>query len=157
MENTTRVNALLLPLVGMQVILPQSTVAEVTGTPEATPVSDVAPWLRGVFKWRAEQVALVSFETMAGAQGADRLTGGSRQRIAVLHGLEDIPGLMFYAIEIQSIPHPVDLERRMIVSNQAESTASAVVASNAVIGTQKVIVPDLQQIEHLIRDELQKL
>lgn len=151
------INILLLPMSGMQVLLPQSSVAEVADRPEVTPVNGAAPWLQGVFRWRSEQVPLISFESMSGSRTNAASPAGDRQRIAVLHGLEDIPGLVFYAMEIQAIPHPVSLERRMIEADQSEPSSSAVIASNAMIGTQKVYIPDLRRIESLIQDELQKL
>lgn len=146
-------SSLLLPLKGFKLILPQSTVTEVASRPELTPIDKAEPWLIGMFDWRSEQVPLISYEALCGHEPAPLR---SNARIAVLHTLEDIAAVAFYALELQAIPQPVQLRPQMMALASEGGIEADVVGSQTRIGGQTVIVPDLAKVEYALAGQLSR-
>lgn len=154
MNPLTKINGLMLPLYEVQLVLPQSTVTEVMQRPRFAPVEGSAAWLLGLFEWRSRQIPAISFETLSGypKAPAERQT-----RVAVIYALERLPGLAFYAVEIQAIPRPVRLGPEAVTPDEGRTHSSAVIASHVLVGSQKALIPDLAHIEGLIREQLRNM
>ena len=148
------VYSLILPLVSTRMILPQSVITEIIQTPEVTEISGSATWLKGVFRWRTEQVPLLSFEEMTGAAEDRQRHDG---RVVVVYALEEITGLVFYAFELQGIPHPVQLTRETVMEDATRHNESPVVGARVLINSQEAVIPDMSAIEHMIRVQLERI
>jgi chemotaxis signal transduction protein len=144
-------HALLLPLNGFHLILPQPTVAEIALRPgDIGSVPGTPDWLVGVFSWRAERVPLVSFEGMCGEPAA----GARKSRhIAILHALDD-GDLVYYAVELKAIPHPVLLTPASLAASADEGAGHDVIAVQTSIGGHRAVIPALDKIEQLLREQL---
>jgi chemosensory pili system protein ChpC len=151
--NPNIVSSLLIPLAGARMLIPQSGIAEVIRPGRLRELETEAPWLMGVFEWRAEQVPLVSLEGMC---------HGSRpreepSRYVVLYGVEHIPGLSFYAIEAQGIPRSLKLEPSMVLDAETGVFDCDVAAQHVVAAGEPAFMPDLSVIERGIRAQLQRM
>ena len=145
------ISTLLLPMNGFYSVLPQATIVEVTQRPDVELVTDSADWLMGIFDWRSERVPLLSFETLCRRQAAERQ---AKSHIVVLYALEGIPDLVFYALDLSAIPHPVTLQPNMISDSNEEPISSKFIARNIQIVGQPGVIPDLKRIEYKIKEEL---
>ncbi len=151
--NEQVINGLLLPLNGFHIILPQVMVAEITYRPEAASARDyTADWFKGLFQWRSQQVPLISFESLC-----DREDGRGRKsmRIAIIHALQGISNLVFYAFELRAIPYPLTLRHDSLQSATGSAKTCDYIASNALFGGHKAVIPDLKQIERKLYEQLE--
>ena len=151
--NEQVINSLLLPMNGFHIILPQAMVAEITHRPESASACEyTAGWFKGLFHWRSEQVPLISFEGLC-----DREDGRAHKsmRIAIIHALEGISNLVFYAFELRAIPHPLTLRRDSLQRVRDKAGDCDYIASNALFGGHKAVIPNLQQIEQKLYEQLE--
>ncbi len=145
--------SLLLPMNGFHLVLPQSTITEIIARPEVAPVGGAPGWMRGIFVWRAEQVPLISFEEICGLQTAETREDS---RIAVLYALEKMSGLVFYALEMVSIPRPLSLTLESMIEREGDDDCQ-VIARHVFANDLSAVIPDLPCIENMIREQLQKI
>ncbi|MGI9301559.1 MAG: chemotaxis protein CheW [Gammaproteobacteria bacterium] len=149
------VYSLILPLVSTRMILPQSVITEIIQRPEVTEIPGSASWLKGVFRWRTEQVPLLSFEEMTGAE--ENRQQRHEGRVVVVYALEEITGLVFYAFELQGIPHPVQLTRETVMEDATRQNETPVVGARVLINSQEAVIPDMSAVEHMIRVQLERI
>lgn len=99
------VRALVLPLLGEDVLLPSAVVAEVIGYTRPEPLDGAPEWLLGTLEWRGQRVPVVAIEAAMGAQGAGRAEDeGRRARIVVLYGLNSRLAVPYYGVLTQGVP-----------------------------------------------------
>ncbi len=147
------VAALLLPLQGLNLVVPQAAVGEVIARPEVERVPGAPEWVSGVFEWRAEQLPLVCVERMLGRDRPEADSAGAR--VVVLYGLGDCAGLDYYGIEVSGIPHPVLLRRQMIDElGEDLGEGGGLIGRAVVVGGQPGLVPDLEALERMLSDWL---
>jgi len=106
---TTELNALLLPLAGSTLLLPNATVAEVIryqGKPKS--VDNAPDWLLGWMDWRGLTLPLISFEALEG----EPLPPPSEQ-IAVLNVTSEQARLKFCALLLQGFPRPLQVDEQL--------------------------------------------
>ena len=148
------ISTLLLPMNGFFSILPQAAIAEVSQRPEVDLVKNSADWLNGVFDWRSERVPLLSFEKLCGRPAAAQ---EANSRIVVVYALEGFRGLVYYALDLFAIPHPAALQAEMIADANEDLISGQFIARNVQIGGHVGVIPNLEQIEYSIREELKSL
>ena len=92
---------MLLPLSSINLLVPNSAVAEVVGysTPKTLP--DCSEWFPGVVLWRGVYVPVVSLEEMC---LLDTAIVGPRSRVAIIYNPERDTELPYLGIHIQDIP-----------------------------------------------------
>ena len=92
---------MLLPLSSINLLIPNSAVAEIIGysTPRALP--DSSEWFPGVVMWRGVFVPVVSLEEMC---SLDPAMVGPRSRVAIIYNPEKDSELPYLGIHIQDIP-----------------------------------------------------
>ena len=149
-----KVQSLIVPLRHQNLILPQASLAEVISMPELRKIEESEDWLIGVFNWRKQEVPLVSVEQLCGIGNPDHINRS--RRIAVFYGLEKIPGIEYYAVEIQAIPHPVLLGSSDVVSIEADSSCEIIAQHVQAVGI-KGFLPDLGVLEQRLREQLELL
>ena len=152
--NQEKIQSLIIPLRHTNMILPQSAVAEIVPVPQVEERTDAAAWFIGLFGWRAQQVPLISVETLCDPDM--EASYHQARRIAVLYGLEEFPGIEYFAIEIQAIPHPILLGNEDLVSIDGSSECDVISSHVQAVGI-KAYLPNLSKIEHRLRDQLESL
>lgn len=144
-----QIPALLIPMIGRPLILPNVAVAEIV--PWRRPArrdANQPKWLLGQLEWRGLQLPLISLELMHSPNLEEAQQGN---RIAVLNGVGGTR-LPFYALSIQGIPRLVRVYPDEISGEEAVTDKPGVQYQIAVSG-ERTIVPDLNHIEA----ELEKL
>jgi len=149
-----KIQSLIIPLRHNNMVLPQTTIAEVISVPEVNTVDTSEVWYTGNITWRNQQVPLVSVERMCGIGNLDPINRA--RRIAVLYGLENYPGLEYFAIEIQAIPHPVLLGNEDLVSIDEVIDDDEVIDAHVQAIGIKSFIPNLATIEKKLKALLEK-
>lgn len=153
-DRSEGLNCFIVPLSEQHLLVPQPVVAEVVTQQFSRQVPGAPPWLTGVVEWRNEQVPVVSMEALMGKV----VESGTRlQRVVVLHGLEQLPGLPYYAVQVRGIPHPLtvsgeDLEALDDGPDGGTGFGQRVRASGVTC-----VIPRLERIEAELREHLQRL
>jgi len=150
-----KIQSLIIPLRHNNMVLPQTSIAEVISVPEVKELHGEQPWFTGHFNWRNQQVPLISIERMCGIGNQDPINRA--RRLAVLYGLEKHPGLEFYAIEIQAIPHPVLLGNEDLVAIDEVTDDSGIIDAHVQAIGIKSFIPNLVTIEDQLKQLLEKI
>ena len=139
-----RVSCLMASLSDRKLLLPLTAVAEVINTismPESgNDKTDLYGWIR----WRDQKIPLICLES---AMGGERPQLKLENRMAVLNAIGDAAGLGFYAILLQALPNPVQVSAESI---RSEGEAGKLVLSEALVGDDRVSVPDLLKVEKVV-------
>ena len=97
----TSVRCMLLPLISLNLLIPNSAVAEIIGYSSPRQLSDTSEWFPGVVLWRGVYVPVVEVEKLCGL-GAAQV--GPRTRIAIIYNPEKDPEIPYLGIHMQDIP-----------------------------------------------------
>lgn len=100
-ENTGSVRCMLLPLISLNLLVPNSAVAEIIGYSSPRALTDTSDWFAGVVLWRGVYVPVVAVEQMC---NIDTAKTGPRVRIAIIYNPEKDTQLPYIGIHMQDIP-----------------------------------------------------
>jgi chemosensory pili system protein ChpC len=92
---------MLLPLTSLNLLVPNSAVAEIISYSAPRPLSECSDWFVGVVLWRGVYIPVVAVEQMCDIAIAGV---GPRARIAVIYNPEKDPELPYVGIHMQDIP-----------------------------------------------------
>lgn len=153
-DSTETLSCFIVPLTEQHLLLPQPVVAEVVTQQFMRPVPGAPPWLTGVVEWRNEQVPVVSVETLMGAPPAplNRL-----QRVLVMHGLEQFPGLPYYAVQVRGIPHPLKLAEQDLEALDDGDPGESLFGRRVRASGVTCVIPRLEHIEAQLQEHLARL
>lgn len=138
-------NALLLPLAGCQLLVPQLVVAELVDFQSPRPLAGMPDGVLGEIRWREQPVPLLSFEVACGAPACYP----ARARIAVLNALAGQPGRPFIALLLQGIPRALRVSGRLPAAPRPPGLLEQAVA---LVDGQPVAIPDLRALERLLEE-----
>lgn len=147
------IRSLIIPLNDYSILLPGSVVAEVAPYQDPVALATLAEdtgWILGMVTWRGVQVPLISMEAL---EGEAVPVPGARARLVVLKGLADLPGLPFYAVASQQIPHLQTVSEAVIEALEEESLETAPGEAVLVAG-EPAVIPDLEAIERRLHEAL---
>ncbi|MEJ2059371.1 MAG: chemotaxis protein CheW [Gammaproteobacteria bacterium] len=155
-DQQQEINALLVPLRGQFLLVPQATVAELTGSQLVSEVPKTPPWFKGVVEWRAEQIPVLCLEALCGDNRALEMPA---QRLAIFYGIDGYAGLPFYAVEIAGIPHPMKINQGSLEADtEANSEACNYVSTYVRMGTQQHgLIANLSEIERTLSTVMERL
>jgi len=100
-DNPMAVRCMLLPLSSINLLIPNSTVAEIVGYSSPSPLAGSSAWFPGVVLWRGVYVPVVKVEEMCAIETAAVST---RSRFAMLYNPNKDDDLPYLGIHIQDIP-----------------------------------------------------
>ena len=144
-NSVTSLTALQVPLADRTLLLPNVALAELIAY-RAPQVSAAMPaWFLGQVAWRDLQLPLLSFE--AASDGQAQVGAGAR--VAVLNALGGRPGVKFFALLVQGIPHSVKVGTDLARANVALSPLELEAVS---IGDEVLKIPDLIGLEQKLED-----
>ncbi len=92
---------MLLPLTSLNLLVPNSAVAEIIGYSTPRPLSHCSDWFVGVVLWRGVYIPVIAVEQMCDIATAGV---GPRARIAIIYNPEKDPELPYVGIHMQDIP-----------------------------------------------------
>jgi len=148
------INSLIVPLCEQQFVIPQTGLAEVIAREMPETVGSEAQWLKGLINWRGQQIPVVSLEELCGRNGD---VASKDSRYVVLYGVEKIPGLNYYAVEVSGIPHPVKLADANILQGGVKDQDCELVAFNVLVDGEEAVILNTALLERKISEQLQRL
>ncbi len=95
------VRCMLLPLTSLNLLVPNSAVAEIIAYSAPNHLADTSEWFSGVVLWRGVYVPVVEVEKMCQLEVSEV---GPRTRIAIIYNPEKDPGMPYLGIHMQDIP-----------------------------------------------------
>lgn len=140
------IRSVIIPMTGMEMLVPNATVAEVINYLEPQPVSDTPDWMLGTILWRGWQVPTISYAVLAEAV-AKESTGNAR--ICVTKSLIGNARMPYFAILAQAFPRLTTITATDMVELASETKPIAV-AGRVVLAEREVVVPDLDRLGHLV-------
>ena len=145
LSTSEAVQVLIVPLQGVNLVIPQALVMEIQPVTEVRhALADSPAWCRGEIDWRGSRVPLLSIEEWCGLERSS--SGGRTRRVAILKGASKQTNIGYYAIEIHSIPHPVRVSPVDIQTVDARSDCELFQQSVKVAGVYGELV-DLDLLE----------
>ena len=100
-DKNKSVRCMLLPLTSLNLLVPNSAVAEIIGYSTPRQLSSTSDWFAGVVLWRGVYIPVVAVEQMCGVSVAQ---SGPRARIGIIYNPERDPDLPDLGIHMQDIP-----------------------------------------------------
>lgn len=141
------VRAVLLPLQGGQLLLPNATVSEVVGFRDPAPIdNNEAEWLLGTFEWRQKKVPVIAFETLLSLPREE----SGRARIAICNTLNGNAQCPYIGILLRSIPHLTRVTEETITPLGDDSDSSEMVVRQVKVNGQEAWIPDLDTLERAV-------
>lgn len=148
------IRGVLIQVAGARLLLPNATIAEVLSFADPEPVADAPDWLLGRIRWRGWQLPLIAFARLAGI--ADE-RGGLGSKVVVLKALGGDPKAPFFALLTQGFPRLVTVPQAALVDDAGDDAPlPAGVQARVVLNEDAALLPDLEQVELLIGQALDK-
>lgn len=101
MAEMTAIRCMQLPLLNMQLLLPNSAVAEIIGYSVPEDRGENSGWFHGLIPWRGVKVPVISVEHMCQMETVE---AGARTRIAVVYNPRIDDALPYLGLILQDIP-----------------------------------------------------
>lgn len=142
----TEIRSVLVPVTGVEMLLPNATVAEMIGFSDPDPIPEAVDWVLGTILWHGWQVPVISYSGLIEQTENEQLSGA---RICILKTLIDTDRMPYMAIVTQGHPRLVTVTEDIFEEIPAESNPIAVAGRVEVEG-QEAIIPDLDRLGHLV-------
>ncbi|MGD9659923.1 MAG: chemotaxis protein CheW [Porticoccaceae bacterium] len=140
-----RIPCLLAPLSERKLLLPITAVAEVINTITMPEAGKDGTALYGWMTWRDQRIPLISLEAVLGAAKPQLKL---ENRMAIINAIGAAAGLGFYAILLQGLPTPVQVNSDSL--RDGEGAAQKLVLMNVLVGEEKATVANLPEIEAMV-------
>ena len=141
-EQAKSVRCMLLPVKSMNLLLPNSAVAEIIGYSAPRELDDSSDWFQGVVLWRGVYIPVVAVEQLCGVDTAEVRP---RARIAIIYNPEKDPELPYIGIHIQDIPRAYLAEADTMISGGDEGLGEFLITR--VDDEERArVIPDLDKI-----------
>lgn len=148
-EDLAPVQSVLIPTEVAVLLLPSTSVAEITTITVLTPMAPSHESVMGVFEWRGVRVPVVSFEVLCG-RPAPRPHAHSK--IAIFYPLTGRPRMDFFAVLASADPQSRLVNRGQIEDVPVALADSPYFASTLSLRGQAVAIPDLKAIRAALGD-----
>ncbi|MDJ0777839.1 MAG: chemotaxis protein CheW [Gammaproteobacteria bacterium] len=116
-NKASSVRCMLLPLTSLNLLIPNSAVAEIIGYSTPRRLPDSSDWFGGIVLWRGVYIPVVAVEQMCGVATPQV---GPRTRIAIIYNPEKDPELPYLGIHMQDIPRAYLAEAESMESGTDE-------------------------------------
>lgn len=146
MANTSQISSLLLPVNGRNLLLPNTSVAEIIDYVPPVPVQGAPDWFLGHVQWRGVRLPVLSFDA---ANGSEAGPASARARIAILNTIgPQRQRLPFLAIVTQGIPRLIKVQEEEISRQDGEQPGQAEQVRVRISG-EEATIPNLEFLESL--------
>jgi chemosensory pili system protein ChpC len=140
------IRSVMVPLTGMELLIPNATVAEVVGFTRPEPVTGAPEWLLGTFLWRGWQVPLISFANLTDDAVTESVNGA---RLCITKTLINNERMPYIAILAQGFPRLTTVTGDNMTEVPSETKPIAA-AGRVIVENTEAIVPDLDRLGHLV-------
>jgi chemosensory pili system protein ChpC len=146
-EELVSIRCMQLPLVGMQLLLPNSAVAEIIGFDRSTLIGSQSGPVLGRISWRGVTVPVASIEELC---GESMLEPATRSRIAIVYNPEGGAEMPYMGILMQDIPKAY-LAENLRLSGKGEPVDCEFLSFRIEEMVDDYLVPDLDAIFTAVR------
>jgi chemosensory pili system protein ChpC len=148
-EQELRVRSQLIPLHNLQLLLPNTAIAEVISYHKPQAMEETPQWLGGVVNWRGLRIPLIHFETAALNQ-APKIH--RRNRVIVLNVLNGSDALPFYGLLAQGIPRLMNLDSGNLLDAPNAENEPQFVLRQVLVEGQAAVIPDQKALEEAMAE-----
>jgi chemosensory pili system protein ChpC len=141
----------MIPVTAGNVLLPNTSVADILSYMKPDPVPNMPVWLLGRLQWRGWRVPLISFPALTGRLDEESRV---RARIIVLKALGGNAAMPFLALLSQGFPHLTTITPDTLVPLDDWRPDVVGVRAEVQIRDGRAAIPDLDAIEGLITKAL---
>jgi len=149
-ETASTIRTQLLPLTGMNLVLPNTCIAEVINMQPIEAIKKSPEWLLGMVSWRGIHIPVISFER---ANGVTTDEHSKITRIAVLNSLGTNKDIPFYGVIAQGIPKLLTVEKTGISAISKPKVKLPIAQQQAMIDDVEAVIPDQKEIEKMLKKE----
>ena len=147
-----KIRSLWIPLRGMNLLLPNKAVAEISSyrVPEPLPdVDDKPDWMLGTVKWQDEDIAVISLEALCGIRVPSNPVFS---RLMVVNSVRQDSRVKTYAIVTAGLPGLIQFgyDTPDEYSDFEEEGLHCMVR----IGNEEAIIPDLDHLQGMLEEQL---
>ena len=150
MPETEAIRCMQLPLQDLQLLVPNSAVAEIIGYDHAHEQTAPDDWFDGEIPWRGVTIPVVSVERLCNMHTGEP---GARARIAVLYDPQGGEVVPYVGIILQDIPRAYLAEEERM-SEPMLPVDCKYFASRADPLQQNLLLPDIDAIIDTVKDRL---
>lgn len=145
------IRGVLIQVAGGRLLLPNATIAEVLSFADPEPIENTPDWILGRIRWRGWQVPLIAFARLSGIAEEK---GGLGSKVIVLKALGGNAKAPFFALLTQGFPRLVTVSRNALAGQDTGESLPAGVRARVLLNEDAALVPDLEQVEHLISEAM---
>lgn len=142
----TEIRSVMVPLTGIEILIPNATVAEVIGYSEPEPISEAVDWVLGTLLWHGWQVPVISYSRLIEEASQEETRGA---RLCILKTLINTERMPYMALLTQGHPKLTTVTEDNLEEIPSDSNPIAVAGRVQVEGREAVI-PDLDRLGHLV-------
>ena len=153
MTDQAPIRCMQLPLLGVEVLMPNSAVAEIISYSHPEPEYKGSEWLDGMIFWRGVLIPVVSLEKMCETEFVDP---GPRSRIAIIYNFEKDSEMPYLGIILQDIPRAylAEVERMQEAVSKPDCKF---LQCKADLMNEQLMIPDLEVIMDQVKQKVQAL
>lgn len=146
-DSNQTIHCTLAPTGSISMVLPTSTIAEITDYAPPAPLDGRPNWLLGQVEWEDWQVPVISYSALIDEQAPETATG--RSRIMVVKTLSNTARVPYIGVLVKEIPKLAKLtELDLEVTSEGEESPG--VHCKVKIAGQKAVIPDLDRLAQLV-------
>ncbi|MDX1555293.1 MAG: chemotaxis protein CheW [Xanthomonadales bacterium] len=128
-------------------VLPTSTIAEITDYAPPAPLENTPPWLLGQVEWEDWQVPVISYGALIDGETPESATAHSR--IMVVKSLSSAARVPFIGVMVREIPKLANISENELQFT-GDKGKSVGVHSRIKLGGQDAVIPDLDRLSQLV-------
>ena len=144
--NVDPVRSVLIPIMGTEMLLPNSAIAEIINYQSPEEVDGAPDWVVGSINWRGRQLMLISVEKLMGLETPSTDVG---KRISVLNRVNAEARQEFYAMVTAGIPHLVRLKEGDVQLEDRTSTHD-LVREDVTVQAKAAFIPNMDYLEGMV-------
>ena len=142
-NSATEIPCMLLPMVNHSLILPTTTIAEMSPMLPLEDLPDLPDWVVGLYNWRNMKIPVISIESI---NSGGKPPINPQGRIAVLNSTGTLDGLPFIGIHTQGIPRMTRVSENDIQDNP-NLPKREYDALSVKVGMEEFYLPDVAKLE----------
>lgn len=146
------IHCLLMPIQGATLLLPNTTVAEITSPVGFQAGERRAKWFAGRMPWRGQRVPIAWLETLM--QGGEPPALSSRHKVAIIRALGDNAQLPFFGLMLQSMPRPFRFSPQTVPPGEEVMRPAPMILQQFKIQDTLTSIPDLEALEAELRHQI---
>lgn len=148
MTENTEIRCMQLPLSDMQLLLPNSAVAEIIGYTLPEKTDQTSDWYHGLIEWRGVSVPVISVEELCEMEA---IQPGARTRVAVIYNPEKDNTVPYIGLILQDIPRAYLAEQERLSTTGVISSDCKYLLSRLDVMIDNLSIPDLDAIVGAIK------